>query len=100
MTPPEAKRTGYLNVRALSVIITLSSLLCGAAYFGRDHVSIELGVWCWYWEVFGPIFGLLLSGLLLVAFFRTGGQQRFMFGLGMIFGLAVFAVWAYARFHE
>jgi hypothetical protein len=89
-----------LGVRPLSAVTIASSVLCGVAYFSRDRVSIELGVWCWYWEMLGPIFCLFLSGLLLIAFFRTERRHGFMFGLGLMFGLAAFAAWSYAGIYH
>jgi hypothetical protein len=85
--------TASLSVWPLAAITIASSLLCGAANLFKDRVGIELGVWCGFWAMLGPICCLFLVGLLLVAFIRTVRRHGLVFGLGMAFGLAAFAAW-------
>ena len=100
MAMPGIKPDGFLGVRSLAATVMVSSLLCAVAHFSRTRVSVGLGVWCEYWEMLGPIFCLFMSGLLVVAFFRTGRRQALVFGLGMGFGITAFAAWTYALIYH
>lgn len=85
----------YLGVRSLAAIIIVTSLLSGVAFLAADRVRIELGVWYYAIAFVGPLGCLFLVGMLLVAFFRTGKQNRLALGLGIAFGLAPFAILCY-----
>jgi len=81
-----------LGPRALARIIIALSLLSVLCYGIAGRVGLELEVWCYMVVLVGPFGCLFLSGMLLVAFFRTGKRSSLALSLGLLFGLGTFAV--------
>jgi len=112
MDTPPTKRNGLprltrimialmepIEVRSLAVFTMVSSLLCGVAYYCVSRVSEDLQRWCEFWLFVGPGFCLLLSGMLLIAFFRSGRRHALMFVIGMAFGLIPYSLLLYHVTH-
>jgi uncharacterized membrane-anchored protein len=89
--------TKHIEVPWLTAIIIASSLLCGVAAYLQDRVRslLHWGLCVEVAWIFGPFWCLFLVVLLVAAFYRTGKQNVFLFGLGVAVGLATFLIWYY-----